>query len=154
MPLTLQMVLSVHACLQDVLKRRKQFLVGMAEILRRRRAIVAGLQALPHPDPSVAGVFIGDAQWSPSSQYVFWLVFSAQLGMHRSQVSNSRQNLAGHLELNMNPHACCSGLSNNYLRVGEMAERMRNNLDKDHQLVRRFIGGIVHQVGTVIAPSP
>ena len=40
----------------------------------------------------------------------------------------------------------CAGLSNNYLRVGELADRMKNNLDKDHYLVRRFIGGIVHQV--------
>ncbi len=56
------MVLNVYCCLQDVLRRRKQFLVGMAEILRRRRAIVAGLQALPHPDPSVAGVCTVNAQ--------------------------------------------------------------------------------------------
>ena len=40
----------------------------------------------------------------------------------------------------------CAGLSNNYLRVGELVERMKGNLFKDHYLVRRFIGGIVHQV--------
>ena len=46
----------------------------------------------------------------------------------------------------------CAGLSNNYLRVGELADRMKNNLDKDHYLVRRFIGGIVHQVKLLNAP--
>ncbi len=71
---------------------------------------------------------------------------------HRWQVKDSRHGLAGHVELARNTHACCAGLSNNYLRVGEMAERMKNNLDKDHQLVRRFIGGIVHQVMPVTAP--
>ena len=52
------------------------------------------------------------------------------------------------------PCMCHAGLSNNYLRVGELAERMKDNLFKDHYLVRRFIGGIVHQVrGSHAAPT-
>lgn len=31
--------------------------MAMAELLRRRRAITAVLQTLPHPDPSIAGEF-------------------------------------------------------------------------------------------------
>ena len=52
------------------------------------------------------------------------------------------------------PCVCSAGLSNYYLRVGELAERMKDNLFKDHYLVRRFIGGIVHQVrGSHAAPT-
>ncbi len=47
--------LKARCGIQEVLRRRKAFLMAMAEILRRRRAIIAGLQTLPHPDPSVAG---------------------------------------------------------------------------------------------------
>ena len=54
-----RMGVNVRRCSQDVLRRRKAFLMAMAEILRRRRAIIAGLQALPHPDPSVAGASLG-----------------------------------------------------------------------------------------------
>ena len=53
-----RMDVNVRRRSQDVLRRRKAFLMAMAEILRRRRAIIAGLQALPHPDPSVAGALL------------------------------------------------------------------------------------------------
>jgi hypothetical protein len=43
--------------MQEVLRRRRAFLMAMAELLRRRRAITAVLQTLPHPDPSIAGEY-------------------------------------------------------------------------------------------------
>ena len=60
---------SLKACcgIQEVLRRRKAFLMAMAEILRRRRAIIAGLQTLPHPDPSVAGQHQGLLQCTKST---------------------------------------------------------------------------------------
>ena len=39
-----------------------------------------------------------------------------------------------------------AGISNSWLRMFDLMERMRNNLEKDHSLVRRFTGGVVHQV--------
>ena len=45
------------------------------------------------------------------------------------------------------PEGSIAGLSTDYLRAADTVERLQQNLDKDHSLVRRFTGGIVHQVG-------
>lgn len=44
------------------------------------------------------------------------------------------------------PEGSIAGLSTDYLRTADAVERMQHNLEKDHSLVRRFTGGIVHQV--------
>ncbi|BDA42397.1 hypothetical protein COCOBI_03-2840 [Coccomyxa sp. Obi] len=46
------------------------------------------------------------------------------------------------------PEGSIAGLSTDYLRTADSVERMQQNLDKDHSIVRRFTGGIVHQVLT------
>ncbi len=43
------------------------------------------------------------------------------------------------------PEGSIAGLSTDYLRTADAVERMQQNLDKDHSIVRRFTGGIVHQ---------
>jgi hypothetical protein len=81
-----------------MIRRRKAFLTAMAELLRRRRALQGSLQALSHPEGSIAG------------------------------------------------------LSTDYLRTADVVQRMQQNLDKDHSLVRRFTGGIIHQVREAAHP--
>ena len=44
------------------------------------------------------------------------------------------------------PEGSIDGLSTDYLRPADAVERMHQNLEKDHSIVRRFTGGIVHQV--------
>ena len=44
------------------------------------------------------------------------------------------------------PEGSIAGLSSDYLRAADTVERVQQNLEKDHSLVRRFTGGIVHQV--------
>ena len=46
-----------------------------------------------------------------------------------------------------------AGISNSWLRMFDLMERMRNNLEKDHSLVRRFTGGVVHQVILLLQAS-
>lgn len=46
-----------------------------------------------------------------------------------------------------------AGISNSWLRMFDLMERMRNNLEKDHSLVRRFTGGVVHQVTPLLQAS-
>ena len=38
-----------------------------------------------------------------------------------------------------------AGLSTDYLRAADAAERLQQNLDKDHALLRRFTAGVLHQ---------
>ena len=52
------------------------------------------------------------------------------------------------------PEGSIAGLSTDYLRAADTVERLQQNLDKDHSLVRRFTGGIVHQVGPTLADEP
>ncbi len=52
------------------------------------------------------------------------------------------------------PEGSIAGLSTDYLRTADAVERMQQNLDKDHSIVRRFTGGIVHQARAPLACSP
>ncbi len=44
------------------------------------------------------------------------------------------------------PEGTVAGLSTDYLRAADAAERLQQNLDKDHALLRRFTAGVLHQV--------
>lgn len=43
------------------------------------------------------------------------------------------------------PEGTVAGLSTDYLRAADAAERLQQNLDKDHALLRRFTAGVLHQ---------
>ena len=45
-----------------------------------------------------------------------------------------------------------AGLSTDYLRVADAAERLQQNLDKDHALLRRFTAGVLHQARFPVVP--
>ncbi len=52
------------------------------------------------------------------------------------------------------PEGTVAGLSTDYLRAADAAERLQQNLEKDHALLRRFTAGVLHQACPALPPRP
>lgn len=57
------------------------------------------------------------------------------------------------LQVTAAPEGTVAGLSTDYLRAADAAERLQQNLDKDHALLRRFTAGVLHQACSPVVPQ-
>ena len=173
-------VLIVQMCMQELLRRRRAFVMAMAELLRRRRAIRDAMMAVPHPDPTLGGTLcspsccmqckalkFGQSQSDGASAALLHACISGSAVAFPSPSSQqvwlcivgSAEPIMEHESAGVPGKACnrgilmLAGISNSWLRMFDLTERMRNNLEKDHSLVRRFTGGVVHQVTPFLQDS-